>query len=53
MAWTTKSMLSHTLPSSAKAASMEPWLVTSQSISAAGFSGSTSGTTRFLNRSPW
>ena len=36
MAWTTKSSLSQTLPSSAKAASMEAWSETSQSISAAG-----------------
>ena len=52
MAWTTKSSVPHFFFSSANAASIEPWLVTSQSISAAGFSGATSGTTRFLKTSP-
>ena len=37
------------LRNSAKAASSEPCSETSQSITAAGFSGSTSGSTRFLN----
>jgi len=43
MAWTRKSSRSHFRRSVAKAASMEAGCDTSQSISAAGFSGSTRG----------